>query len=87
MIWIQIGAVAGPTIELPSAALRAANFRLQGSGQGSVSTADYRAELPSLAGEIDVGAIAVTANLVPLAAVAQAWTQAEVPGERTVLVP
>ena len=37
MDWIQIGAVAGPTIELPSVALRSANFRLQGSGQGAVS--------------------------------------------------
>ena len=37
MNWIQIGAMAGPTIELPSVALRSANFRLQGSGQGAVS--------------------------------------------------
>jgi hypothetical protein len=87
MNWIQIGAVAGPTIELPSVALRSANFRLQGSGQGSVSTAGYRAELPALVGEIDAGAIAVNANPMPLAGVAQAWIQAEAPGERTVLVP
>ena len=38
MDWIQIGAVAGPTIQLPSAALRSANLRLQGNGQGAVST-------------------------------------------------
>jgi NADPH:quinone reductase-like Zn-dependent oxidoreductase len=31
--WIQIGSMAGPTIELPSVALRSANFRLQGNGQ------------------------------------------------------
>ena len=37
--WIQIGAIAGPTIELPSVALRSANLRLQGNGQGAVSTA------------------------------------------------
>jgi hypothetical protein len=36
--WIQIGAMAGPTIELPSIALRAANLRLQGNGQGAVSS-------------------------------------------------
>ena len=34
--WIQIGSMAGPTIELPSVALRSANFRLQGNGQGAV---------------------------------------------------
>ncbi|MFH8470999.1 hypothetical protein [Streptomyces sp. NPDC017991] len=36
--WIQIGSMAGPTIELPSVALRSANFRLPGNGQGAVST-------------------------------------------------
>jgi NADPH:quinone reductase-like Zn-dependent oxidoreductase len=85
--WIQIGAVAGPTIELPSVALRSANLRLQGSGQGSVGPADYLAELPSLVDAISNGAIAVKANTVPLADVEQAWTRTETPGERTVLVP
>jgi NADPH:quinone reductase-like Zn-dependent oxidoreductase len=85
--WIQVGAVAGPTIELPSAALRSANFRLQGSGQGSVSTRGYLAELPSLAAEITAGTIEVRPHPVPLAAVEQAWASGETPGERTVLVP
>ncbi|HTZ23869.1 MAG TPA: zinc-binding dehydrogenase, partial [Streptosporangiaceae bacterium] len=85
--WVQIGAVAGPTIELPSVALRSANLRLQGSGQGSVGLADYLAELPSLVDAISNGAIAVKANTVPLADVEQAWTRTEPPGERTVLVP
>jgi len=85
--WIQIGAMAGPTIELPSVALRSANFRLQGNGQGAVSAKAYLAELPSLIDEIDNGGIAVTARPVPLADVETAWTTPEVPGARTVLVP
>jgi NADPH:quinone reductase-like Zn-dependent oxidoreductase len=85
--WIQIGAVAGPTIELPSEALRSANFRLQGSGQGSVSPRGYLAELPSLVAEISAGTIAVRPRPVPLADVERAWAGAETPGERTVLVP
>ncbi len=87
MNWIQIGSVAGPTIELPSAALRSANFRLQGSGQGAVSAGAYLAQLPALIGEINAGAIAVQANTMPLADVEQIWTRADLPGERTVLVP
>ncbi len=87
MNWIQIGAVAGPAIELPSAALRSANFRLQGSGQGSVSPRAYLAELPPLVAEITAGTIAVTANTRPLADVEQIWPKPEAPGERTVLVP
>ncbi len=85
--WIQIGAIAGPTIELPSVALRSANLRLQGNGQGAVSTKAYLAELPSLVEEIDAGTIAVKPNVMPLADVETIWTQADVPGERIVLAP
>jgi hypothetical protein len=85
--WIQIGAVAGPAIELPSVALRSANLRLQGSGQGSVSPRGYLAELPSLLAEISAGTIAVQAVAVPLAHVERAWTTPDAPGQRTVLVP
>ncbi len=85
--WIQIGAVAGPTMELPSVALRSTNLRIQGNGQGAVSTAVYLAELPSLVDEIDAGTIAVTANSAPLADVERIWRENDKPGERKVLVP
>src|SRR4029077_354035 len=55
--WIQIGATAGPTIELPSIALRSANLRLQGNGQGAVSTQACLAQLPSLREQRDAGNI------------------------------
>jgi NADPH:quinone reductase-like Zn-dependent oxidoreductase len=87
MDWIQIGAVAGPTIELPSVALRSANLRLQGNGQGAVSTRTYLAELPSLVEEIDAGTIAVETTTKPLADVEKVWAQTDKPGVRTVLVP
>ena len=85
--WIQIGSVAGPTIELPSVALRSANFRLQGVGQGAVSAEAYLAELPSLIDEIANGSIAVSARPASLADIETVWTAPEVPGVRTVLVP
>jgi NADPH:quinone reductase-like Zn-dependent oxidoreductase len=84
--WVQIGSVAGPTIELPSVALRSANFRIQGNGQGAVSTRAYLAELPSLIDEIGAGAIAVTPRPTPLAEVEKAWARPDEPGERTVLI-
>lgn len=84
--WIQIGAVAGPTIELASVVLRSANLRLQGNGQGAVSTRVYLAELPSLVSEIDAGAITVRPNPAPLAEVERVWSRPQAPGERTVLV-
>jgi NADPH:quinone reductase-like Zn-dependent oxidoreductase len=85
--WIQIGSTAGPTIELPSIALRSANLRLQGSGQGSVSAKAYLAELPSLIDEINHGTIALTAHPRALADVQQIWSSHDPPGGRTVLVP
>jgi NADPH:quinone reductase-like Zn-dependent oxidoreductase len=85
--WIQIGAIAGPTIELPSVALRSANLRLQGNGQGAVSTEAYLAELPSLIDSINAGAIALKSNPKPLADVEKIWASIDRPGERTVLVP
>jgi NADPH:quinone reductase-like Zn-dependent oxidoreductase len=85
--WLQIGAMAGPTIELPSVALRSANLRLQGSGQGSLSGKAYLAELPALVDQIHHGTIALTARPTALADVEQTWGRRDPPGERTVLVP
>ncbi|XVU28442.1 quinone oxidoreductase family protein [Actinoplanes sp. CA-054009] len=85
--WIQIGSVAGPTIELPSVALRSANFRLQGNGQGAVSTRGYLAELPPLIDEITTGGLAVDTRTAPLAEVESLWTEPDQPGVRTVLLP
>ncbi|HEY1830020.1 MAG TPA: zinc-binding alcohol dehydrogenase family protein [Acidimicrobiales bacterium] len=85
--WIQIGAIAGPTLELPSVALRSANLRIQGNGQGAVSPAAYLAELPSLIEAIAAGSLSIRTNTVPLSEVETAWSSAEAPGVRTVLVP
>jgi NADPH:quinone reductase-like Zn-dependent oxidoreductase len=85
--WIQIGAMAGPAIELPSVVLRSANLRLQGNGQGAVSPAAYLAELPSLVHEVSAGTITVKPVTAPLADVEAIWNRPDAPGERTVLVP
>jgi hypothetical protein len=45
--WIQLGSTAGPDIALPSAVLRAAELRILGSGQRSVTAAGIIAERPS----------------------------------------
>jgi NADPH:quinone reductase-like Zn-dependent oxidoreductase len=84
--WIEIGSVAGQTAEIPSAALRAARLQIVGSGQGSVSTREYLAELNVLAQEIAAGTIDVDARAVPLAHVEEAWAATDAK-HRTVLVP
>jgi NADPH:quinone reductase-like Zn-dependent oxidoreductase len=85
--WVQIGAIAGPTIELPSVALRSANLRLQGNGQGAVSPKGYLDELPSLLDEVKAGTLVLTPRPKPLADVEAIWADTDAPGERTVLVP
>lgn len=85
--WIQIGSVAGPTLELPSEVLRAANLRIMGSGQGSVSVRAIVGELPRLAQEIAAGRIPVTARQVSLSEVETAWNAPVPTEERVVFVP
>jgi NADPH:quinone reductase-like Zn-dependent oxidoreductase len=86
--WIQIGAVAGATVSLPSAALRQANIHFLGSGQGSVSAAGILATLPDLAAEIAKGSFSVNAVVRPLADVEMTWNApTEGPRQRIVLTP
>jgi len=84
--WIQIGSVAGPEASIPSAALRAVNLRILGSGQGSVGTRAYRQEIGTLAQVIHEGAFDITTRCAPLSEVSTAWT--DVAGtDRIVIVP
>jgi NADPH:quinone reductase-like Zn-dependent oxidoreductase len=84
--WIQIGSMAGTTIRLPSAALRAANLHLLGSGQGSLRTAGIVAELPELADQITAGTFMVDPVPTPLSDVESAWEAPTAPGQRIVFI-
>ncbi len=87
LTWVQIGAVAGPTAPIPSAALRASRLQLVGSGQGSVGTGEILAELPALAAELAAGALPVAPRAVPLADLEGVWMAPTDPAERLVVVP
>jgi NADPH:quinone reductase-like Zn-dependent oxidoreductase len=85
--WVQIGAIAGPEITLPSAALRQANIHFLGSGQGSVSARGILETLPSLVDEIDRGTFTIDAVAKPLSEVEEIWLAHDRPTERVVLRP
>lgn len=87
LAWLQIGAVAGPAISLPSVALRSHNLTILGSGQGALSAAEFLAELPALIGELASGTITVDALQIPLADVGKAWDVAYGPEKRIVFTP
>jgi hypothetical protein len=86
LTWIEIGSVAGATAAIPSAALRQARLQIVGSGQGSVGTGEYLAELHALTEAIAAGTINVDARAIPLANVEEAWAAADVK-HRIVLTP
>lgn len=83
--WIQIGSSAGAEIALPSAALRQANFRFLGSGQGSVSTAGIVSVLPDLVAQVIRGGLTVEVDERPLSEVEAAWSATG--AARVVFVP
>jgi hypothetical protein len=86
--WVEIGAVAGARMSLPSAALRQANIHFLGSGQGSVSAAGILRNLPDLAAEIDKGAFSIDAVAKPLTDVESIWNSRTAGRtERVVLTP
>lgn len=87
LTWIQIGSVAGRESTIPSAALRATNLQIVGSGQGSVSTRDILQELPGLAAEVANGGYEINARPVPLEDVTAAWREAATSSDRLVIVP
>ncbi|MGD0926475.1 MAG: zinc-binding alcohol dehydrogenase family protein [Streptosporangiaceae bacterium] len=87
LTWIEIGSVAGPAAQIPSAALRAARLQIVGSGQGSVGAREILAELPALAREIINGKLDIDARPMPLTNVEQAWADAGHTTRRIVLTP
>jgi len=86
LTWIQIGSVAGLESPIPSAALRAVNVCLIGSGQGSVDSRSYREEIGELAKEVAGGTFDTPVKAVPLRDVESAWADSSTT-ERIVIVP
>ncbi|MFT3888828.1 MAG: zinc-binding alcohol dehydrogenase family protein [Arachnia sp.] len=84
--WVQIGSAAGLESAIPSAALRAVNLRILGSGQGSVAPRAYREEIAELAREIHAGAFVAPTKTVRLAEVETAWADDD-GGTRIVVIP
>ncbi|MFZ0040845.1 MAG: zinc-binding alcohol dehydrogenase family protein [Solirubrobacteraceae bacterium] len=87
LTWIEIGAIAGPELKLPSAALRSNDLRILGSGQGSISVARILSEMTGLIAELTSGSLSVTPLTRPLADVERAWNAPTEPGQRVVFVP
>ena len=88
--YVQVGAMAGPTLALAAATLRSAGVELYGMGGGSVPKAVMAKVpteiLPYLFDLVLQGKLHIDTEQMPLSDVEQAW-QRDVPGKRIVIVP
>ena len=89
--FVQIGAMAGPTMNLPAGILRGNGITLSGVGLGSVPfdvlTAARNNGLPRLLAMVAAGELQIKTRQRPLAEVADAWSSPEPSGTRVVLTP
>ena len=89
--FVQIGSMAGPTIQLPAGILRSTGIVLSGVGLGSmpteVLTRVQREALPRLFDMVANGDLHLRTLARPLAEIEQAWAAAEPSGTRVVLRP
>jgi len=89
--FVQIGSMAGPTLNLPAGLLRGNGITLAGVGLGSVPLevlARARTEaLPRLFAMVATGELQLRTKACPLTDVEQAWTAPEPSGTRVVLTP
>ncbi len=84
---IQVGAMAGDPISLPSGALRSSRLEILGSGIGSVSIDAIFKMLPEIMKNAAEGKLQINTIEMPLREISAAWTR-EVPGgSRLVLIP
>ena len=89
--YVQVGEMAGPTIELPAAALRSAGIELVGQGGGSVPREAFARVgteiVPAVFDMLRQGTLTLETVCRPLEQVADAWTEPVPSGARMVLRP
>lgn len=84
--YVSIGALAGPTASIPSAALRSSGLEIYGSGGGSASRQTIAETMPQLWRAVADGKIKADIEEVPLADVEETWNRPQTNG-RIVFVP
>jgi NADPH:quinone reductase-like Zn-dependent oxidoreductase len=85
--YVQIGSLAGLEAAVPSPLLRSRRITISGSGAGSVSGAEIRAQIPRYIELIANGSVDVPFRTFPLSDIGTAWTESAKSGPRVVVVP
>ena len=85
---VQAGESAGPTIQLPAAALRSSTLEILGAGSGAMPPMEIiRGTYEQLLTRAAKGEIRVEAEQVPLRQIESAWQRAVPSGRRLVVIP
>ena len=84
---VSIGALAGPTASIPSAALRSSGLELYGSGGGSVSHKAIFETFPKMWALASSGKLSIDVLPIPLADAEEIWDRQDTMGRRFVFVP
>jgi NADPH:quinone reductase-like Zn-dependent oxidoreductase len=85
--YVQIGALGGAEAAVPSALLRSRRVTISGSGMGSVSPIEIKAQLPEYIQLIADGSVEVPYRTFPLSDIGAAWAASAESGPRVVVVP
>lgn len=85
---VSVGAMGGPIVALPSAALRGSRLQIMGSGTANFPPVGRMVEIVAdILNRTVRGEVGLAVERVPLAGVATAWTRTDALESRLVLVP
>jgi NADPH:quinone reductase-like Zn-dependent oxidoreductase len=84
--WIEIGQMAGATIQLPAALLRSKNIEISGSGIGPISTKDMLKNLEHMVPMVMEGKLTTSVITIPLKDIEKRWEETADARERVVVV-
>ena len=73
--YVEIGQIAGPTVNLSAEALRGSALEILGSGGGSVPVEKVAEQFPEFLGLVASGDLKIDIDLEPLSTIEAAWQQ------------
>ena len=85
--WVQVGSMAGPTVNLDAALLRSSNLQLIGNGLGSLPMDRIATQMPVFLEHLAAGRLHVTPARRRLSDVTDAWSEEIPSGQRLVVLP
>jgi D-arabinose 1-dehydrogenase-like Zn-dependent alcohol dehydrogenase len=84
--WVEVGQMAGATIQLPAALLRSKNIEISGSGIGPISTKEMLKSLEHMVPMVMEGKLTTSVITIPLKDIEKRWEETADARERVVVV-